>query len=151
MSSLPIPMRSSVPACLCATPQLYREDEVVPEPSTPSFLRPAFLTAIMAAVGSLALAALFVLAARGSADLSFAGFARAAARTWLVSLGSGLDADGVSLGLVPIGATLAVRRGGRGNRRLGRRRPGRAPGIRGDDRGSGGRARRHRLGGVQCG
>ncbi|MEO6606629.1 MAG: DUF6350 family protein [Aeromicrobium sp.] len=76
------------------------------EPSTPSFLRPAFVTAILAAVGSLALSALFVLAARGSADLAFAGFARGAARTWLVSLGSGLDTGDVSLGVVPIGASL---------------------------------------------
>lgn len=76
------------------------------EPSTPSFLRPAFLTAFMAAIGSLALAGMFVLAARGTDGLTFAGFARGAARTWLVSLGSGLDADGVTVGLVPIGATL---------------------------------------------
>lgn len=79
---------------------------MVPEPSTPSFLRPAFLTAIMAAVASLALAGIFVVVARGTGDLSFVGFCRGAARTWLVSLGSGLEADGVSLGLVPIGATL---------------------------------------------
>ncbi len=78
----------------------------MPEPSTPSFLRPAFLTAVLAAVGSLAVSALFVLAALGSADLSFSGFARSSARTWLVSLGSGLDAGEVSLGLVPLGATL---------------------------------------------
>ena len=78
---------------------------MVPEPSTPSFLRPAFVTAILAAVGSMALSALFVLAARGSADLSFAGFARATARTWLVSLGSGINAGDVTLGLVPLGAT----------------------------------------------
>ncbi|GAA3526767.1 hypothetical protein GCM10022234_25030 [Aeromicrobium panaciterrae] len=78
----------------------------MPEPSTPSFLRPAFLTALLAALGSLAVAAVFVLAARGSADQSFAGFARSATRTWLVSLGSGLEAGDISLGLVPIGATL---------------------------------------------
>lgn len=79
---------------------------MVPEPSTTSFLRPAFLTAILAAVGSLALSALFVLAARGSSDIPFASFSRSTARTWLVSLGSGLDTGEVSLGLVPIGATL---------------------------------------------
>ncbi len=79
---------------------------MVPEPSTPSYLRPAFLTALLAALGSLAIASMFVLAARGSADQSFAGFARSATRTWLVSLGSGLDTGDVSLGLVPIGATL---------------------------------------------
>ena len=76
------------------------------EPSTPSFLRPAFLTAFVAAIGSLALAGMFVLAARGTDGLTFAGFARGAARTWLVSLGAGLEADGVTLELVPIGATL---------------------------------------------
>lgn len=78
----------------------------MPEPSSPSFLRPAFVTAILAAVGSLALSALFVITARGSADLAFAGFARGTARTWLVSLGSGLDTADVSFGLVPIGAAL---------------------------------------------
>ncbi len=78
----------------------------MPEPSATPFLRPAFLTAILATVGSLALAAVFVLVAHGSADLSFPGFARASARTWLVSLGSGLEAGDFSLGLVPIGATL---------------------------------------------
>ncbi len=78
----------------------------MPEPSTPSFLRPAFVTAILAAVASLALCALFVLAARGAAGLSFAGFARGTARTWLVSLGSGIDAGDASLALVPIGASV---------------------------------------------
>ncbi len=79
---------------------------MVPEPSTTSFLRPAFLTALLAAVGSLALAGVFVLAARGSADMSLAAFARVSARTWLVALGSGLDTGDFSWGLVPIGATL---------------------------------------------
>jgi hypothetical protein len=51
-------------------------------------------------------AAVFILTARGSAHLSFAGFARSTARTWLVSVGSGLDAGQISLGLVPLGATL---------------------------------------------
>ncbi|MCW2799598.1 MAG: hypothetical protein JWQ70_1070, partial [Aeromicrobium sp.] len=78
----------------------------MPEPSGSTFLRPAFLTAALAAVASFALAGVFVLAARGSAQLSFAGFARSTVRAWLVSVGSGLDAGPISLGLVPLGATL---------------------------------------------
>lgn len=78
----------------------------MPEPSGSTFLRPAFLTAALAALASCALAAVFVLAARGSANLSFVSFARSTVRAWLVSVGSGLDAGQVSLGLVPLGATL---------------------------------------------
>jgi hypothetical protein len=94
------------PACLCATSQLYREDELVPEPAESSYLRPAFLTALLAALLSLAVTLAFVVVARGSADLSPAGLLRTSVRAWLVSLGSGLDAGPVSLGLVPIGATI---------------------------------------------
>jgi hypothetical protein len=64
------------------------------------------MTAALAAVASFVLAGVFILAARGSAQLSFAGLARSTARTWLVSVGSGLDAGPISLGLVPLGATL---------------------------------------------
>ncbi|MCW2750973.1 MAG: hypothetical protein JWR83_2083 [Aeromicrobium sp.] len=78
----------------------------MPEPSGSTFLRPAFLTAALAAVASFAVAGVFVLAGRGSAHLSFAGFARSTARAWLVSVGSGFDAGPISLGLVPLGATL---------------------------------------------
>lgn len=78
----------------------------MPEPSVSSFLRPAFLTAALGATASLVVAALFVLAARGSAHLSTAGFVRSTARAWLVSVGAGLDAGPISVGLVPLGGTL---------------------------------------------
>lgn len=78
----------------------------MPAPAESSYLRPAFLTALVAAVLSLVVAATFVLAARGSDDLSLLALGRASVRTWLVSIGSGLDAGSVSIGLVPIGATL---------------------------------------------
>ncbi len=78
----------------------------MPEPSGSTFLRPAFLTAVLAALASWVVAAVFVLAARGFAPLSFAGFARSTTRAWLVSVGSGIDAGPVALSLVPLGATL---------------------------------------------
>ena len=78
----------------------------MPEPSGSTFLRPAFLTAALATVASGAVAAVIVVAGHGSAQLSFAGLIRSSARAWLISVGSGLDAGQISLGLVPIGATL---------------------------------------------
>ena len=78
----------------------------MPAPVETPYLRPAFLTAILAAVLSLAVSAGFVLVAQGSADPPFASFVRATVRTWLVSLGSGIDAGSVTFGLIPIGATL---------------------------------------------
>jgi hypothetical protein len=61
---------------------------------------------VLATVASGAVAALIVVAGHGSAKLSFAGLVRSSARAWLVSVGSGLDAGQISLGLVPLGATL---------------------------------------------
>ncbi|MBC7631198.1 DUF6350 family protein [Aeromicrobium sp.] len=78
----------------------------MPAPPETSYFRQAFLTALLAAALSLVVAATIVLLASGSADVSWAGFARTTVRTWLFSIGSGLDAGDVSLGLVPIGATL---------------------------------------------
>lgn len=78
----------------------------MPEPSGSTFLRPAFLTAALAALASFAVAGVFILAARGSAQLSFAGFVRSTARAWIVSVGSGLDTGPISIGLVPLGANL---------------------------------------------
>jgi hypothetical protein len=94
------------PACLSATGQLYREDEAVPAPAESSYLRPAFLTAIVAAVLSWAVAAVLVVIARGSVDVASGAFVRTTLRTWLVALGSGIDAGPVSIGIVPVGATL---------------------------------------------
>jgi hypothetical protein len=78
----------------------------VPAPVETSYLRPAFLTAFLAAILSLAVSAAFVLVAQGSADPPLASFIRATVRTWLVSLGSGIDAGPVTFGLIPVGATL---------------------------------------------
>lgn len=71
-----------------------------------SFLRPAFLTALAAAVLSWVVAGVLVALAQGSADVASGSFLRTTIRTWLVSLGSGVDAGPVSIGIVPIGATL---------------------------------------------
>jgi len=78
----------------------------VPEPAESSYLRPAFLTAIVAAILSWAVAAVVVVIAQGTSGLALGSFARTTIRTWLVALGSGIDAGPVSIGLVPIGATL---------------------------------------------
>lgn len=78
----------------------------MPAPVETPYLRPAFLTAFLAAILSLAVSAAFVLVAQGSADPPFASFVRATVRTWLVSLGSGIAAGPVTLGLIPVGATL---------------------------------------------
>ncbi|MCW2770983.1 MAG: hypothetical protein JWR27_2416 [Aeromicrobium sp.] len=78
----------------------------MPAPVESSYLRPAFLTALVGAAISLGVAAFFVLLAQGVDGLRVAGFLRATGRTWLVAMGSGIDAGPVSIGLVPVGATL---------------------------------------------
>lgn len=78
----------------------------MPAPVETPYLRPAFLTALLAAILSFAVAAAFVRVAQGSADPSFASFVRATVRTWLVSMGSGIDAGAVTFGLIPVGATV---------------------------------------------
>lgn len=78
----------------------------MPAPVETPYLRSAFLTALLAAVLSLAVSAIFVLVARGSGSASFPSLARTTVRTWLVSLGSGIEAGPVAFGLVPIGASL---------------------------------------------
>lgn len=78
----------------------------MPAPVETSYLRPAFLTALLAAILSLAVSAAFVLVAQGSADPPVASFVRATVRTWLVSLGSGIEAGPVTFGLIPVGATF---------------------------------------------
>lgn len=76
----------------------------MPVPVETPYLRPAFLTALLATVLSLAVSAVFVLVARGSGETPFPSLLRSTVRTWLVSLGSGIEAGPVSFGLVPIGA-----------------------------------------------
>lgn len=71
-----------------------------------SYLRPAFLTALVAAVLSWVVAGILVALAQGPSNIASGSFVRTTIRTWLVSLGSGVDAGPVSIGIVPIGATL---------------------------------------------
>lgn len=78
----------------------------MPAPAESSYLRPAFLTAIVAAIVSWVVAGIFVAIAQGVSGLDGGSLARTTIRTWLVALGSGIDAGSVSIGLVPIGATL---------------------------------------------
>ncbi len=78
----------------------------MPATAETSYLRPAFLTAIVATVLSWAVAAVLVLAAGGFTASAPLSFARTVVRTWLVALGSGVDAGPVSIGIVPIGATV---------------------------------------------
>ncbi|MCD9198889.1 cell division protein PerM [Aeromicrobium wangtongii] len=78
----------------------------MPAPVETPYLRPAFLTAIVATIVSWAVAAVFVVIAQGASGLSAGSLARTTIRTWLVALGAGIDAGPVSIGVVPIGATL---------------------------------------------
>jgi hypothetical protein len=78
----------------------------VPAPVETPYLRPAFLTAVLAAVLSLLVSAGFVVLARGSGDLPVGALLRATTRTWLVALGSGIDIGPVGFGLIPLGATV---------------------------------------------
>lgn len=78
----------------------------MPAPVETAYLRPAFLTALLAAVLSLAVSAVFVLVAHGSTDLPVASLLRSSVRTWLVAVGSGIEVGSVAFGLVPIGAAL---------------------------------------------
>lgn len=78
----------------------------MPAPAETSYLRPAFLTVAVAAVLSWAVAAVAVLVARGSLDAPPGALARTTIRTWLVSLGAGVDSGAVAIGIVPLGATF---------------------------------------------
>jgi len=77
----------------------------MPEPSVPPFLRPAFVTALAAALISLGVAAVLVIVARGQSG-SVIDAVRSSVRVWIVSLGSGIDIGGSAVRLVPLGATL---------------------------------------------
>lgn len=78
----------------------------MPAPVEASYLRAAFLTAVVAALISWAVAALFVLLARGTGDFALLSTVRVSVRTWLIALGAGIDAGAVSVGLIPVGATI---------------------------------------------
>lgn len=74
-------------------------------PATP-YLRPAFLTSSLAVVLAIAASGTVALLAQGTVGPSAGGFLRTAVRSWLVALGSGLEVEGTSIGLVPLGATM---------------------------------------------
>jgi hypothetical protein len=78
----------------------------VPAPVETSYLRPAFLTAVVATIVSWIVAAVLVVIAQGASGLSAGSLARTTIRTWLVALGAGIEAGPVAIGVVPIGATL---------------------------------------------
>ncbi|TXL57269.1 cell division protein PerM [Aeromicrobium terrae] len=76
-------------------------------PETP-YLRAAFLTAGVAVVLGLAVSALISVLGRAGIDGSAAGLARTAVRGWLVAQGSGIEVQGTSISLVPLGASVLV-------------------------------------------
>ncbi|MFI5426375.1 DUF6350 family protein [Aeromicrobium sp. UC242_57] len=78
----------------------------MPAPAESSYLRAAFLTALVAALISWAVAALFVLLAQGGIGASLISTVRVSVRTWLVAMGGGIDSGTVVFELVPLGATL---------------------------------------------
>jgi hypothetical protein len=80
----------------------------VPEaPETP-YLRAAFLTAGLAVAFGLVVSGLVSLLGRAGFDGSAAGLVRTAVRGWLVAQGSGIEVQGTSISLVPLGATVLV-------------------------------------------
>ncbi len=76
-------------------------------PATP-YLRPAFLTATVAMTLGIAVSGVLTMLAQGGVGSSFTSLLRAAVHGWLVAQGSGLDLEGTSVRLVPLGATLLV-------------------------------------------
>jgi hypothetical protein len=83
------------------------DDEVPEAPATP-YLRPAFLTAALALALGIAVSGVLTMLAQGGVGSSFGSLLRAAVQGWLVAQGSGLDLEGTSIRLVPLGATLLV-------------------------------------------
>ncbi|WP_456698477.1 cell division protein PerM [Aeromicrobium sp. P5_D10] len=75
-------------------------------PAESSYLRAAFLTAVVAASISWLVAGLFVLIAQAGGDISLVSTFRVSVRTWLVAMGAGIDAGPVAFGLVPLGAAF---------------------------------------------
>lgn len=79
----------------------------MPAPAESSYVRAAFLTAVVAALISWAVAAFFVLLAHASAgSFSLLSTLRLSVRSWLVAMGAGIEAGPVAIGLVPLGATF---------------------------------------------
>ena len=79
----------------------------MPEPPASPYLRPAFLTAALAMTLGIAISATVTLLAQGGAS-SMPALLRGAVQGWLIAQGSGLDLEGTSIRLVPLGATALV-------------------------------------------
>ena len=80
----------------------------MPVPSQTPYLRAAFVAGPLAAVVAMVVAAVGVVLARGLDGGSLISTVRASAQVWLVSIGSGVTADGVAVTVVPIGALLVA-------------------------------------------
>ncbi len=80
----------------------------MPEAPATSYLRPAFLTAGLATVLGIGVSGVVTLLAQGADGTIAADLPRNAVRGWLVALGSGIELEGTSIRLVPLGATLLV-------------------------------------------
>lgn len=80
----------------------------MPEPPATPYLRPAFLTAGLAVALGIVLSGALTLLARGGGGTSVAGLLRTSVRAWLVAQGSGVEIEGTSIRLVPLGATIIV-------------------------------------------
>ena len=79
----------------------------MPEPPATPYLRPAFLTAGLAITLGIAVSSGLALLAQGG-GASATGLLRAGVQGWLVAQGSGLDLEGTSIRLVPLGAVVLV-------------------------------------------
>lgn len=79
----------------------------MPEPPASPYLRPAFLSAGLAIVVGIVLSGGLALLAQGGGS-SVGGLLRTAVQGWLIAQGSGLDVEGTSVRLVPLGATVLV-------------------------------------------
>ena len=79
----------------------------MPEPPASPYLRPAFLSAGLAMALGIAISAVLTLIAQGGAP-SVPAMLRTAVQGWLIAQGSGLDIEGTSIRLVPVGATALV-------------------------------------------
>ena len=79
----------------------------MPEPPASPYLRPAFLSAGLAMTLGIAISGVLTAMAQGGAS-SVPALLRTAVQGWLIAQGSGLDIEGTSIRLVPLGATALV-------------------------------------------
>lgn len=79
----------------------------MPATTEPTYLRPAIVTAAGSIIAGLVLTCVFVSFGWQNGGVgSLPGLLGTGARTWLVSHGSGLTANGVVLNAIPLGASL---------------------------------------------